>query len=562
MWQKPGLSWPSFFSLLMALSAACVAPDVGSLCPVPPFTGFPEQASAYCACVGRSGRSGERYYQVRSGHPVDVLLVVGNTPGMAAKQRTLAVLQDWSLLLHDSFFSLHIGVVSTDVGSWVAEGTPFPQSAGACDSFAGDDGVLQTTSCLDRTGQTPEAQAACAAVCPDRRFIINDGRRFIATGFGQSNVPPFMEVDLRTGNPYNRGPEYALRCLLPLGESGCTISSPLEAAKRALDGHRADNTGFRRPEADLFILFLTDRDDCSMQLARRAENDPATIRCDTPDLAASPRCFAPGPYRCIAADQQCDQPWNQSGSKSYCRKRPDSPLVPVESYLQFFSEIASPYGFSFINALVATPALGQGAQILALQPAGTTDVAALSLAPVCRSPNDPRLFGMPQQRLSAIRAPWSQLSGLPSQLTPPSICDPDQYSGLLPDLQTRIQLYLAPTCLPNKAKRIGEKPLCLVGYVPQDDPLALPDSYLPLCSGACCAGFARSATGKADDPAVIAACSADSNACFCVESSQNQVCHRGADHGDLVGIWVPLSATPTASTEFSIRCALDECSPP
>ncbi len=110
--------------------------------------------------------------------------------------------------------------------------------------------------------------------------------------------------------------------------------------------------------------------------------------------------------------------------------------------------------------------------------------------------------------------------------------------------------------LPN-----GE-PQVLIGYVPRDQPHALPDSYLPPCSAACCAGFARSATGKADDPAVIAACSADSTACFCVESSQNQVCRWGTDQGDLVGIWVPLSATPPVGTGLSIRCALDECSPP
>lgn len=562
MWQNPGLPWRSCFTWLLALSAACVAPDIRSICPPPARLGWPEYSSDFCACGDRYGFGDLAYYDVWPGSPIDVLLVVGNTPGMAAKQRTLAALRDWSWLLSDPYFSVHIGVVSTDVGSWVAKGTPFPQSAGACDSFAGDDGVLQTTSCLDRTGQTPEAQAACAAVCPDRRFIINDGRRFIATGFGQSNVPPLMEVDARTGNPYNRGPEYALRCLLPLGESGCTISSPLEAAKRALDGHRAENTGFRRPEASLFILFLTDRDDCSMQLARRAENDPATIRCDTPDLAASPRCFAPGPYRCIAADQQCDQPWNQSGAKSYCRKRPDSPLVPVERYLQFFSQLAGPQRSMLVNSLAATPALGQGAQVLAQQPAGTTDVASLALAPACQSVRDPPLFGLPQHRLSAIRAPWSEASNFAGQSPQPSICDAEQYSDLFPGVYKPL-IYFPPPCLWRKAKRsYNGSPLCLIGYVPRDQPHALPDSYLPPCSATCCAGFARSATGKADDPAVIAACSGDATACFCVESSQNQVCRWGTDQGDLVGIWVPLGATPPPGTGLSIRCALDECSLP
>lgn len=567
MAQSSGLACRPFFlfSLSVLLTTACVAPDVGSLCPPPTRFGLPAPPYDPCACQQLHSTNELKYYDVWPGRPIDVLLVVGNTPGMAAKQRTLAALSEWSWLLSDSFFSVHLGVVSTDVGSWVAEGTPFAQSGGACDSFAGDDGVLQATSCLDRTGQTPGAQAACAAVCPDRRFGIRDGGRFIATEFGQSNVRPFMEVDGRTGRTYDRGPEYALRCLMPLGESGCTISSPLEAAKRALDGHRAENSGFRRPDAALFLLFLTDRDDCSMQLARRAENDPATIVCDPPNLATSPRCFAPGPYRCLAADQQCEQPWGQSGAKSYCRTRPDSPLVPVETYLPFFAEVAGQNQLTFFNALTATPALGQGAPIIAVQPAGTNDVASLTVAPVCQSVSDPHLFGLPQHRLSAIRAPWSQFGGKPGRLTPPSICEPDQYVELLPDLQTRLSLYQAPACLPGKAKRVAGQPLCLVGFIPDDEPQALPDAYLPICSAACCEGFARSSSGKANDPAVIAACSSDSKACYCVETSQNQVCRAHAEPSEvaeLVGVWIPLGTAPPASTRTTIRCALDACAKP
>lgn len=558
MGQIHGLAWRHLFGLATILAAACVAPEVGSICPPAAYLGGP----APCACLGRDGSGGELFYDVSARRPLDVLLVVGNTPGMAEKQRTLAMLKDWSWLLNSQYFSLHLGVVSTDVGSWVAEGTPFAQPAGACDSFAGDDGVMQVTPCLDRTGQTPAAQAACAAVCPDRRHIITDGRRFITTAFGQSNVAPAMEVDARTGRSYDRGPEYALRCLVPLGESGCTISSPLEAAKRALDGHRRENTGFRRPDAPLIILFVSDRDDCSMQLSRRAENDPATLRCDTPDRGASPRCFAPGPYRCLAADRVCDQPWNQSGEKSYCTQRPDSPLVPVEDYLRFFQATAQGSWWQYTNALTSAPAVGQGAQILALQPAGSTEVAALTLAPACQSPTDPRLFGLPQHRLSAIRAPWIDARGELPRLAPPSICDPSQYSELLPPLFIQL-LYRGSECLPGKAKRSANgQPLCLVGPVPYDQPKSLPDRLWPTCGARCCAGFANSSTGKAEDPTVIAACSGESEPCYCVESSQQQVCRTAWESGEVLGVWVPLAATPPSGTGLSIRCALvRECSP-
>lgn len=547
--------------VLSTLLLACVAPPVRSLCEVPMFGTEAEKRAAICACRKGFGMKAERYYRLPGGQTIDVLLVIGNTPGMAAKQRALAEIADWRWLLLSPFLDLHLGVVSTDIGSWTAEGTPFAQPAGACDSFAGDDGVLQAVSCWDRPGQTSAAQAACAAVCPDRRFGIRDGRRYLASELGRRNAVSAPELDVRTGQTYDRGMEYALRCLLPLGESGCTISSPLEAAKRALDGHRRENTGFRRPEAPLVILFLTDRDDCSMQLARRAENDPATRRCDTPDRSASPLCFAPGPYRCLAADRLCDQPWNQSGDKSYCVQRSDSPLVPVESYLQFFIEVAGGPERLYLDALSATPALGQGAPISAQLPVGASEVAALSLTPACQSPSDPEFFGLPQHRLSAVRAPWLRVNGAAARPTPPSICEPSKYDLILPLLSLGPRSPW-PACVGGMVQRspMGQ-PICLVGYVPPDEPRSLPDRLFPVCSAPCCAAFARSQLGEPDDPPVMAACEPEPETCYCVATPQPQVCPQWAGE-ECVAIWPKSGVAPPPGYGISIRCALSASQAP
>ena len=95
----------------------------------------------------------------------------------------------WVAWLTNPGMDLHVGIVSTDVGSWVAADQPFAQPAGACDSFAGDDGALQAVSCWERAIRQrlsrPPAPRYVRIVATCRPM----GTRFIALEGAASNVP-------------------------------------------------------------------------------------------------------------------------------------------------------------------------------------------------------------------------------------------------------------------------------------------------------------------------------------------------------------------------------------
>jgi len=553
-----GLDLRCLVSALVAISTACVAPPVEEFCPIPDTLTAEQKRAALCACMAQSEHpQWIDVFSLPRQYALDVLLVVGNTPGMVEKQRALAKLSEWEWLLNDPRLDIHVAIVSTDVGSWVAAGQPFATPAGACDSFAGDDGAMQALSCLDRVGLSPAAQAACTERCPDRRFVPQDGRRFLAREAGRSNVPVAMETDPHTGQRVDRGMQHALGCMLMLGDSGCTISSPLEAAKRALDGHRPENRDFMRPGVPLHILFLTDRDDCSMQPSQRDENDPATLRCDAPDLNAPLRCFQTGPYRCLAADVQCEQPLNQTGDKTLCRARSDSPLAPLRRYIDFFSRLTPQLS---IRGIVPMPATGQGARVTATQRAGTFDSAGLMLDPACRSGADPQLAGLPQRRMSEFLAQWLDPRPLPLPEQPMNACLPEKYrDGLLMLSRWRGWSERSP-CLPWRTQRdVQGQPRCWVGYVPWEQSYSLPDEPWPLCSAACCQAFAQSGSGQFWEPTVRDACEPEPESCYCIDKAVNQDCFLYGDGAERIGLWPGPEASYRYRTGYgvSVRCAAD-----
>lgn len=539
------------FSGLTALSTGCVAPNLGPVCPLPANASAADRIRALQECFAPTN---ERYYDLRLLPPIDLLLVMGNTPGMLEKQRALALHPGWAAWLTNPSMDLHVGIVSTDVGAWVAADQPFAQPAGACDSFAGDDGALQAVSCWERANQTAAERAACAALCPDRRYLPTSGDRFIALQGAASNVPrDWQPPPPKEQGEIDFGPLHALRCMVPLGESGCTVSSPLEAARRALDGHRRENTGFRRPGSILMVLFVTDREDCSLRATERAANDPRTQDCAAAPGPEPAHCFQPGPYRCAAFDLQCDQPLAQSGPKSFCRPRPAGPLEPVDTYQQFFRDLSAEHRALIINALVPTPALGQGAAITALQSPGTFGSSGLGLAPSCTAASDPTFVGLPQHRLSDLRAPWA-LPTWDGHFRPPmNLCsidpDPNALFGAVP-----IWLENLPLCIRERVKRVEGRPQCLIGDVDARQRDALPDHLMPLCSRACCAAFAESSSGLFYNREVARACEAEAESCYCMESV-NQACQpRG---GDLFATWHVPGGFPSRGTTTSVHCAVE-----
>ena len=109
-------------------------------------------------------------------------------------------------------------------------------SVAGCDASGGKNGIFQYT-----------ARGSCTTTG------LDPGATFISDIDGVKNY---------TGNR-----EDVFGCIAALGESGCGFEHPFASITRALgaDGSPppAENQGFLRPEAHLFIVVVTDEDDCS-----------------------------------------------------------------------------------------------------------------------------------------------------------------------------------------------------------------------------------------------------------------------------------------------------------
>jgi hypothetical protein len=356
---------------------------------------------------------------------VDLLLVIDNSPSMSPKQKALGNnIGRLTRLLQQLDIDYHVGIISTDVGTNTAPGTPWG-GIGACDTYEGDDGVLQSAACTSRTATSSDARAACAALCPDSKFVPTDGLRYITSSGGVTNVPAALEVDPMTGKTVDTGPEKALRCMAMIGDGGCGIESPLEALMRALDGHRSENSGFLRPDALLTVLVITDEDDCSVQLARRSENSPLTRDCDP----ASPDAFDCYnlDYRCFARSVQCDQTMLTPGDKTNCKERPGSYLESVDKYVSFLSTLR-PAGRLVVSGIWTRPAVTEGGKVQIARISGGTSTPFLNRAvgtgASCAYAADTTIIGQAQLRLSSFA------SKLPGSLQS-SVCDIDKYSTAL-----------------------------------------------------------------------------------------------------------------------------------
>lgn len=222
---------------------------------------------------------------------VDVLFVIDNSGSMAEEQAALVngfasfvnVLQS----VFGSLPSLHIGVVSTDLG---AGAFAVPTCTGN-----GDNGRLQatpTTACNGPTGA-----------------FIQD----VANPDGS-----------RTTN-YTGTLAETFSCIAPLGIDGCGFEQPLESMKRALNGSQPGNAGFLRPHAVLAVIIISDEDDCSTENTQMFDPNPSEVL----GPLSSFRCFEFG----VVCNP--DEP-RTPGVKSDCQVRTSSPyMYGVQPYIDF-----------------------------------------------------------------------------------------------------------------------------------------------------------------------------------------------------------------------------------
>jgi hypothetical protein len=165
---------------------------------------------------------------------VDMLFLIDNSSGTRLLQDNL--LRNFPTFitalsgLAGGLPNLHIAVVTSDLGA--GDG-----SISGCSADGGDAGKFQYT-----------ARGTCTST------TLDPGATFISSAGGMKNFAGNIE-DVFT-------------CIAALGNSGCGFEQPLAAVMRALgaDGRPmpAENQGFLRQSALLFIVFLTDEDDCSV----------------------------------------------------------------------------------------------------------------------------------------------------------------------------------------------------------------------------------------------------------------------------------------------------------
>ncbi|MBX3157190.1 MAG: hypothetical protein KF773_14540 [Deltaproteobacteria bacterium] len=205
-----------------------------------------------------------------------------------------------------------------------------------------------------------------------------DGGRLLR--FGASITADYLE-DLRApGGQRQRNYTGALGDELaaltnPITATGCEISQPLEAMRRALDP--ATNPGFVRDDAQLMVVFLTTEDDCSAKTSALFDpNNPAL----GPSLA----------FRCTEQGVVCDPDDPRTpGRKVGCRPREGSPfMVDVSEYQSFLTALKPGPGDVTISA-----AAGPRGDFL------VEDFGVPVLLPSCRGPSG---VARPAVRLGAL----------------------------------------------------------------------------------------------------------------------------------------------------------------
>jgi hypothetical protein len=179
---------------------------------------------------GLAGAGGRTFTPTRK---VDMLFVIDDSAELRLQQDTLN--RNFPVILNTLQSSPHglpdlrIAVVSTDMGA--GDG-----SIDGCDSTGGKNGIFQ---------YTPRGTCTSTGLAPGATYISNNG-----------------VVQNYTGDLAD-----VFTCISALGEQGCGFEHQFAAMLRALgaDGQAppAENQGFLRDDAFLFIVILTNEDDCS-----------------------------------------------------------------------------------------------------------------------------------------------------------------------------------------------------------------------------------------------------------------------------------------------------------
>ncbi len=317
---------------------------------------------------------------------IDMLFVIDDSGSMQDKQANLAnnfpnfinVLNSQEGGLPD----IHLGVVSTDMGTSATSGPPGPGigtiGQGGCAS-TGKDGVLQTNG-------APVTGNFISDVKQTDGSRIKNYTGDLATVFAQ---------------------------MARVGATGCGFEQPLAAMRRALANTTA-NPGFLRPDALLAVVFLTDEDDCSAKTASLfAAGDTGAL-----GPLNSFRCTRFG-VTCAGGGTTSDE-MNQVGTKSGCTASSTSSVVESISVFRDFL-----LGLKSNPRKVVVGGIMGATTPFAVEERQINNMTTIALARSCtyQSANGLEVAD-PGVRMKAF------FDAFPDRSTSTTICQPDLSSGL------------------------------------------------------------------------------------------------------------------------------------
>jgi hypothetical protein len=226
-------------------------------------------------------------------HDLDVLFMIDDSPSMLDKQESLRAsfptMMDQLALLPDGLPNLHVGVVTSDMGTSGLDGMNAPSIGGTAQggcSGKGMGGALQTFDATTVTG------------------------KFISDVAGATGRDVNYTGELRD----------AFSTIASAGANGCGFEQSLSAIHAATDPSNTANAGFLRDEANLAVVILSDEDDCSMA-------ESTLLAADTSVLGPlqSFRCTHYG-VTCDAGGTTTDA-MNQAGHKDQCHPNTTAPYL-------------------------------------------------------------------------------------------------------------------------------------------------------------------------------------------------------------------------------------------
>lgn len=358
---------------------------------------------------------------------LDLLFVIDDSPSMADKQAALAAafphMIDVLSQLDDGLPNLHIGVVTSDMGTSASETPPGPTigsvGAGGC-SGRGKNGALQMAQ------------------------TTTDGASFL------------VDIELPDGTR-QRNYEGELRDAFTanarVGATGCGFEQHLSAMARALDG---TNPGFLRPEANLAVIILADEDDCSAR-------DASVFGPDSGPL---------GPlqsFRCFRYGTICDEDTNTPGDKTHCRSAEASPVIdPVEPYIDRVIAIKGDERRVMVGVIAGNTA--PTTVELRSPPGGGPDQLAIAHSCTIDYPETGPAVADPAIRLKTF------IEGFPGRATFTSVCSPD-LSAPLQEIGTTAKRMMGDPCLDSSqladvSAEPGVQPSCEVVDIADSAPTA------------------------------------------------------------------------------------------